>query len=138
MSVTYLLDTNTVSYIAKGRSPAARGRLQALGEGEMVCISSITEAELRYGLAKRPEARQLRKAIEGLLFRLRILAWGSKEAAAYGELRAKLEAAGITLSELDLQIGAHALAIGAVLVTNDKAFLRINELDKIENWALDL
>ena len=127
-----------MSYIAKGRSPAARGRLQALGEGEMVCISSITEAELRYGLAKRPEARLLWKAIEGLLFRLRILAWGSKEAAAYGELRAKLEAAGITLSELDLQIGAHALAIGAVLVTNDKAFLRINELDKIENWALDL
>ena len=138
MSVTYLLDTNTVSYIAKGRSPAARGRLQALGEGEIVCISSITEAELRYGLAKRPEARQLRKAIEGLLFRLRILAWGSKEAAAYGELRAKLEAAGITLSELDLQIAAHALAIGAVLVTNDKAFLRVNELDKMENWALDL
>ncbi len=138
MSVTYLLDTNTVSYIAKGKSPAARGRLQVLGEGELVCISSITEAELRYGLAKRPEARQLRKSIEGLLFRLRILAWGSKEAAAYGELRARLEAAGITLSQLDLQIAAHALAIDAVLVTTDKALLRVNELDKKENWAVDL
>ena len=138
MAVTYLLDTNTVSYIAKGSTPAARGRLMALGEDEMVCISSITEAELRYGLAKRPEARQLRTAIEGLLFRLRILAWGSKEAAAYGELRARLEGAGITLSQLDLQIAAHALAIGAVLVPNDKAFLQVNDLDKMENWALDL
>jgi tRNA(fMet)-specific endonuclease VapC len=138
MSITYLLDTNTVSYIAKGKSPAARARLQALGDDETVCISSITEAELRYGLAKRPEARQLRKSIEGLLFRLRILAWGSKEAAAYGELRARLEGAGITLSQLDLQISAHALAIGAVLVTNDKAFLQVNFLDKMENWALDL
>jgi tRNA(fMet)-specific endonuclease VapC len=138
MSITYLLDTNTVSYIAKGKSPAARARLQALGDDETVCISSITEAELRYGLAKRPEARQLRKSIEGLLFRLRILAWGSKEAAAYGELRARLEGAGITLSQLDLQISAHALAIGAVLVTNDKAFLQVNDLDKMENWALDL
>jgi tRNA(fMet)-specific endonuclease VapC len=138
MSITYLLDTNTVSYIAKGKSPAARARLQALGDDETVCISSITEAELRYGLAKRPEARQLRKSIEGLLFRLRILAWGSKEAAAYGELRARLEGAGITLSQLDLQIAAHALAIGAVLVTNDKAFLQVNDLDKMENWALDL
>jgi len=138
MSITYLLDTNTVSYIAKGKSPAALARLQALGDDETVCISSITEAELRYGLAKRPEARQLRKSIEGLLFRLRILAWGSKEAAAYGELRARLEGAGITLSQLDLQIAAHALAIGAVLVTNDKAFLQVNDLDKMENWALDL
>jgi tRNA(fMet)-specific endonuclease VapC len=138
MSITYLLDTNTVSYIAKGKSPAARARLQALGDDETVCISSITEAELRYGLAKRPEARQLRKSIEGLLFRLRILAWGSKEAAAYGELRARLEGAGITLSQLDLQIAAHALATGAVLVTNDKAFLQVNDLDKMENWALDL
>jgi tRNA(fMet)-specific endonuclease VapC len=138
VSVTYLLDTNTVSYIAKGKSPAARGRLLAVEEDEMVCISSVTEAELRYGLAKRPEARQLRKSIEGLLFRLRILPWGSKEAAAYGELRARLEAAGITLSQLDLQIAAHAVAIGAILVTNDRGLLQVDDLCKMENWALDL
>ncbi|MGA2539272.1 MAG: PIN domain-containing protein, partial [Terracidiphilus sp.] len=69
---------------------------------------------------------------------LRILAWGSKEAASYGLLRARLEAAGISLSELDLQIAAHAVAIGAVLVTNDKAFLQVNDLGKTENWAFDL
>jgi tRNA(fMet)-specific endonuclease VapC len=138
MTVTYLLDTNTVSYIAKGKSPAARARLEGLGEEEIVCISSITEAELRYGLAKRPEARVLRAAIEALLFKLRILPWGSKEAAAYGALRARLEAAGITLSELDLQIAAHAIALGAVLVTNDKAFLQVEDLGATVNWASDI
>jgi tRNA(fMet)-specific endonuclease VapC len=138
MIVTYLLDTNTVSYIAKGKSQAARARLEALGEEEIACISSITEAELRYGLAKRPAAHTLRAAVEGLLFKLRILPWGSKEAAAYGELRAKLEAAGISLSELDMQIAAHAISVGAVLVTNDEAFLHVEDLDATVNWASDL
>jgi len=138
MNVKYLLDTNTLSYIAKGNSPAARARLQALGTGDVACISSITEAEVRYGLAKRPEARTLRSAIEGLLFKLRILPWGSTEAAAYGNLRAKLEAAGTVLSELDLLIAAHAIAIGAVLVTNDKALARIKDLHGTVNWASDL
>jgi tRNA(fMet)-specific endonuclease VapC len=138
MTVTYLLDTNTVSYIAKGKSPAARARLEALREDEAVCISSITEAEIRYGLARRPDARALRAAVEALLFKLRTLPWGSREAAAYGTLRAELEAAGLTLSELDMQIAAHAIAIGAVLVTNDKALLQLDGLERTENWVADL
>jgi tRNA(fMet)-specific endonuclease VapC len=138
MTVAYLLETNTVSYIAKGKSPAARARLEALGEDELACVSAITEAEIRYGLAKRPEARRLRAAVEGFLFKLRILPWGSKEAIAYGALRAKLEAAGITLSEMDLQIAAHAVALGAVLVTNDNVFKNVEDLSATVNWATDL
>jgi len=88
MNVTYLLDTNTLSYIAKGKSQAARARLASLRAGETVCISSITEAEVRYGLAKRPQARRLHAAVEALLFKLQILPWGSEEATAYGRLRA--------------------------------------------------
>jgi tRNA(fMet)-specific endonuclease VapC len=138
MSVTYLLDTNTVSYIVRGRSPAARARLQALNAGDVACISSITEAEVRYGLARRPQAHTLRAAIEGLLFKLPILPWGSPEAAAYGNLRAKLEAAGTVLSELDLLIAAQAIAANAVLVTNDRALARIKDLHGTVNWATDI
>jgi tRNA(fMet)-specific endonuclease VapC len=76
--------------------------------------------------------------VEALLFKLQILPWGSAEAAAYGRLRAKLEAAGTILSELDLQIAAHAIAVGAVLVTNDKALRRIKELNGTVNWASDV
>ena len=138
MIVTYLLDTNTVSYIAKGKSPAARARLEALGEEDIVCISSITEAELRYGLAKRPTAHRLRAAVEAMLFKLRTLPWASREAIAYGELRARLEAKGVTLSEMDLQIAAHAVALNAVLVTNDSIFHQLEDLRSTENWATDL
>jgi tRNA(fMet)-specific endonuclease VapC len=138
MNVAYLLDTNTLSYIAKGNSPAARARLQSLGAGETACISSITEAEVRYGLAKRPQANALRAAIENLLFKLIILPWGSSEAAAYGNLRAKLESAGTVVSELDLLIAAHAVSVGAILVTNDKALARIKDLHGTINWATDL
>ena len=138
MSVIYLLDTNTLSYIVKGKSKAARVRLESLRAGETVCISSITEAEVRYGLAKRPQAQRLHAAIDALFFKLQILPWGSKEAAAYGKLRAKLEAEGTVLSELDLQIAAHAIALGAVLVTNDNALRRIKELNGTVNWASDL
>jgi tRNA(fMet)-specific endonuclease VapC len=138
MNVTYLLDTNTLSYIAKGKSPAARAHLASLRAGETVCISSITEAEVRYGLARRPQANRLHAAVEALLFKLQILPWGSKEAVAYGKLRAKLEALGTALSELDLQIAAHAIAVGAVLVTNDNALRRIKELNGTINWASDV
>lgn len=138
MNLIYLLDTNTLSYIAKGNSPAARSRLEALGAGDVACISSITEAEVRYGLAKRPQAHALRAAIEGLLFKLRIFPWGSNEAAAYGNLRAKLEAAGTVLSELDLLIAAHAIAVRAVLVTNDNALARLKDLHGTVNWATDI
>lgn len=138
MTATYMLDTNTVSYIAKGNSPAARARLEALGAGERVCISSITEAELRYGLARRPAAQALRASVERLLLKLNTLPWGSKAAAVYGTLRAGLEADGIGLSQLDLQIAAHAVAVGAVLVTNDKAFKQVKALGKTMNWATDV
>lgn len=138
MSVTYLLDTNTFSYIAKGNSQAARAHLESLSAGESACISSITEAEVRYGLARRPQAHRLHAAVEALLFKFQILPWGSREAAAYGMLRAKLESKGAILSELDLQIAAHSIAAGAVLVTSDSALRRIKELHGTINWATDL
>jgi tRNA(fMet)-specific endonuclease VapC len=138
MNIIYLLDTNTLSYIAKGKSQAARAHLASLRAGETACISSITEAEVRYGLAKRPQAQSLHAALEALLFKLQILPWGSEEARVYGRLRARLEAAGSALSELDLQIAAHAISVGAVLVTNDKALRRIKELNGTVNWASDI
>lgn len=138
MNIIYLLDTNTLSYIAKGKSQAARAHLASLRAGETACISSITEAEVRYGLAKRPQAQSLHAALEALLFKLQILPWGSEEARVYGRLRARLEAAGSALSELDLQIAAHAISVGAVLVTNDKALRRIKELNGTVNWASDV
>jgi tRNA(fMet)-specific endonuclease VapC len=138
MTFTYMLDTNMVSYIAKGKSVAARMTLLSLKDEEVACISAITEAEIRYGLAKRPEAIALKGLMEGLLASIRVLPWGRPEAEAYGTLRAKLEAAGKTLGSMDMMIAAHAIASRCVLVTNDRAFGYVEDLGASVNWATDL
>jgi tRNA(fMet)-specific endonuclease VapC len=99
-----------------------------------LCISAITEGELQFGLAKRPAATQLRKAVHEFLQRVDVLAWDSVIAQGYGRLRAQLQASGKTLGSLDLLIGAHALATGSILVTNDKAFSMADGL-QLEDWT---
>ena len=138
MTTLYMLDTNMVSYILKGHSQAARIRMLNLEKDEVACLSAITEAEIRYGLAKRPEATALRERMEWFLAAIKILPWGREEAKTYGALRAKLESSGKTLQNMDMQIAAHAIATGATLVTNDKAFAQVDDLHAIVNWATDL
>ncbi|MGA3372795.1 MAG: type II toxin-antitoxin system VapC family toxin [Terracidiphilus sp.] len=138
MKPLYMLDTNMVSYIAKGKSKAARARMLSLAKDEVVRLSVITEAEIRYGLAKRPEAAALRERMEWFLAAVKVLPWGREEARAYGALRAKLESSGKSLENMDLQIAAHAVATGATLVTNDRAFAQVDELHATVNWATDL
>ena len=138
MTFTYMLDTNMVSYIAKGRSLAASARLLDLKDDEVACVSAITEAEIRYGLSKKPEATTLKSLMDGFLASIRVLAWGREEANAYGRVRAKLEDGGMSLGNMDMMIAAHAIVTGAVLVTNDKAFAQVNELHATVNWATDL
>jgi tRNA(fMet)-specific endonuclease VapC len=136
--VYYLLDTNTVSYIVRGRSAHARAELAALGQDEVACISSITEAEIWYGLAKNANAHALRVAVEAFLAKIKVLPWDRDEARAYGELRARLEAAGKSLGNLDTLIAAQAISAGAVLVTNDRALLEVRGLRGAVNWATDI
>jgi len=132
----YLLDTNTVSYIVSGRSPAARRKLDVnLADS---AISAITEGELRFGLAKRPEAVRLRKAIDSMLDVVLVLPWDSEAAQAYGIMRARMAAAGKALSALDTLIAAHAASVNAALVTNDRAFRHATGLQTTINWATDL
>ena len=71
-----MIDTNTVSYIVKGNSPASRAKLAGLQYDEIACISAITEAELQYGVAKSPNVKTLRPALEGFLAKIQILPWG--------------------------------------------------------------
>jgi tRNA(fMet)-specific endonuclease VapC len=138
MSRLYMLDTNTVSYILKGKSPAARARLAALRADEVACISIVTEFELEFGLAKNPNATNLRHAIRWFLARIQVLTLGSAEARAYGQLRVEQETAGRPLESMDMLIAAHAIAVGAILVTGDNVFSQVSGLAGRENWATDL
>ncbi|QTD54267.1 type II toxin-antitoxin system VapC family toxin [Sulfidibacter corallicola] len=127
-----MLDTNTVSYLMRGDIGVAK-KVRNIPM-DAVCISVITEAELLYGLAKRSSGGRLRELVKRLLDRIDVLPWDREVAIRFGDLRAHLERKGMTLGPLDMQIAAHALAEAAVLVTNDRAFLQVPELE-IENWV---
>jgi tRNA(fMet)-specific endonuclease VapC len=137
MSRLYMLDTNTASFILKGKSPAARARLAALGADETACISIVSEFELEFGLAKKPSSSQLHHAVRWFLARMKVLPLGSREAQTHGQLRVRQETAGWPLESMDMLIAAHAIAAGAILVTGDKVFSSVSGL-ALENWATDL
>lgn len=98
-----------------------------------ICISSITEAELRYGAAKRNN-RKLTELVESFLSRIEILSWGEKDAETYGFLRAKMEKAGLVMGAMDLLIAAQAMSRGKIIVTNDSAFSMAAGL-LVEDWT---
>ena len=129
----YLLDTNIASYVIKGNIPEVRKRLLKVPIAE-VSISVVTEAELRFGVARKPEAVRLKIAVEEFLLRVDVLPWDSEAAKQYAQVRSALERSGDPMGNLDLMIAAHALSAQAVLVTNDRVFRRVKHL-KIEDWT---
>ena len=129
----YLLDTNTASYVIKGNIPRVRQRLSKVPMAE-VAISVITEAELLFGVARKPEAVALKTAVEEFLLRVDVLPWNSQSARHYARIRAALEGEGRPMGNLDMMIAAQALATPAVLVTSDSVFARIKHL-RTEDWA---
>lgn len=128
-----MLDTNMVSHIIKGTHQSVREKLQKTPMSQM-CISAVTQGELLFGLAKRPDATRLRDVVQAFLLRVDILPWDSPAAECYGELRATLERIGKPLGNLDMMIAAHAKATDAVLVSNDQAFWQVDNL-KIIDWS---
>ena len=127
-----MLDTNTVSHLIKAH-PAVVQRVLAAPMASL-CISAITAGELLFGLAKRPDAKRLHLAVRELLRRVDVLPWNSSAAERYGRVRADMAKDGKVLAPLDLLIATHALAVGAVLVTNDGAFGQVAEL-QLEDWT---
>jgi tRNA(fMet)-specific endonuclease VapC len=128
----YMLDTNAVSAVMRG-NPQMDDRLLQLDPADW-CISAVTHSEICYGLALRPEATTLIRAADAFLAVATTLAWDAVAAAAHGRLRAQLRKAGTPIGDFDEMIAAHALSVGAVLVTdNERHFRRISGLP-VENW----
>jgi len=133
MAVRYLLDTNIASYVIKGSHATVWRRLARVPPSQ-IGISAVTEAELHYGLAPRPDASRLEKLVREFLLRVEVLPWNSEAARCYGRVRAALEVEGKPMGNLDLMIASQALAAEAVLVSNNRAFSRIPDL-RLENWT---
>jgi tRNA(fMet)-specific endonuclease VapC len=133
MAVRYLLDTNTASYVIKGNLPRVRERLQQATLSE-VAISAITEAELRLGVLRLPEANRLAFVVEEFLRFIDIRPWDSPAAQNYAQLRASIEQQGRPLGNLDLMIAAHSLSLGTTLVSSDRVFRGVKDM-KLEDWS---
>lgn len=125
-----MLDTNTVSYFFR-KEPSVVEKLKQLNP-EIICISSVTAAELFYGVAKRNN-QQLSHFLDAFLSAISILEWDIKTAEIYGKLRAEMEKEGKVMGVQDQMIAAHALSNECVLVTSDKAFQFVPNLI-LENW----
>jgi tRNA(fMet)-specific endonuclease VapC len=124
MSQRYLLDTNVVSHIMQGRDAQLLAHLTTVPVGQAV-MSSVTLAELEYGLHRKGQPVRLRNTLTQVLLRIDVLPWNEEVAVCYGELCATLEAQGINLSDFDMMIAAHAVALDLILVSRDKAFAQV-------------
>jgi tRNA(fMet)-specific endonuclease VapC len=128
----YMLDTNAASEAMRGH-PAVDQRLRSLTIDQW-CISAVTCAEIHYGAARRPEATRLHRLIGAFLRIAPVLPWDAHSARRHGTLRAHLKAQGRPIGDFDEMIAAHALALGAVVVTdNTLRFARVPGL-AMENW----
>lgn len=129
--MTYLLDTNIVSALMTFPTGIVARRLQSV-DAEEVCTSIIAVAEIRYGIEKSGSQRLARQfaQIEPVL---RIEPFSQPAEMRYARIRNETESIGLTVSQNDLLIAAHAEALDAVLVTDDRIFLHVPGL-KLENW----
>lgn len=128
----YLLDTNICIYLINKRPVKVFDKFKRY-EISDVGISSITASELAFGVAKSRSAKN-REVLEEFLLPLHIAQYDTAAAMIYGDIRASLEAQGKTIGPLDMLIAAHALSLGATLISNnEKEFKRVAML-KVENW----
>lgn len=131
----YMLDTDTASYIIKGRSPGIEEKLSEILPS-MVFVSAITRAELLYGLKRLPAEHRLHLAVRQFLKIVRVVSWDAESADWYASIRHQLLTTGQPIGELDMMIAAHSLSAGAVLVTNNvRHYERIEAPLILENWA---
>ena len=130
----YMLDTNICIYLIKNNPPHVRAYFEDLQPGDIL-LSSIVLAELMYGISKSRHRKHNLAALEMFLMPLEIMSFDMPAAQKYGDIRADLERSGQIIGGNDLLIAAHALSLGATLVTNSvKEFSRVSGLH-LENWA---
>lgn len=130
----YMLDTNICIYSIKHKPEKVFLHLQEHSPAE-ICISSMTYAELMYGVEKSQAVEKNRLALALLLSGIEIMDFDAAAAECYGKIRAELEKKGTSIGSLDMMIAGHVMSLDYVLVTNNmKEFKMVQDL-MLENWA---
>lgn len=134
MMALYMLDTDAVSYLVRGKTPTLDARVASVPPGQ-VCISAVTRGELLYGLKLKDGAHRLAQVVEQFLSRVRCLPWDEAAATHFAIVAADLHKAGTPIGSMDAMIAGHAISAGAVLVTNNgRHFERVAGLNAL-NWT---
>ena len=131
----YLLDTNVCICLINQRPGFDRilKRMDGLEYGE-VLISSISTAELHFGVAASAQAERNSLKLERFLAVFEVAPFDDEASRRYGVVRAFLKARGTPIGPLDTLIAGHALALQATVVTNNVAeFIRVPGLN-VEDW----
>lgn len=129
-----MLDTNICIYLIKNKPESVHKHLVSFNSGD-VGISSITAAELHYGVAKSQAKEKNASALEAFLLPLEVVPFDEAVAVKYGEIRAALERKGTPIGPLDTLIAAQAVSLGVTLVTNNlREFKRVPGL-KCADWT---
>ena len=134
----YLLDTNFCIYIINEKPEKVLKKFELYPVHEFG-ISSVTHAELQYGVEKSKNKNTNQDALDEFLLPLTILPFhGKRLVECYGEIRVLLASKGRTIGPLDMLIAAHALSLDLTIISNNiKKFERIPNL-KCENWIREL
>ena len=131
----FMLDTNICIYIIKQKPQKVLEHFRSYLAGD-IGISSITLAELQYGVAKSDHVQENQEALKEFVLPLEIAQFDEEAARVYGAVRARLEKSGKPIGSMDTLIGAHALSFGVTLVTNNtKEFRQIKDL-KVVDWTV--
>ncbi len=131
-----LLDTDICIYLIKRKPIQVLPRFQAFSYGE-IGISSITVAELQYGVKKSQRREENQEALTQFLLPLVIANFDDRAAMAYGEIRAALETEGKPIGSMDMLIAAHAVSLNVKLITNNEdEFSQVPGLI-LENWVVE-
>ncbi len=132
----FMLDTNICIYVIKKKPLDVFQKFSEHPVGE-IGLSSVTVAELSFGVLKSQNPEKNQSALEDFLLPLTILDFDYNAAMVYGTIRATLEKQGTPIGPLDMLIAAHAKSLDITLVTNNtREFARVPEL-KFENWVSD-
>ena len=130
----FLLDTNICIYIIKQKPREVLQKFNTYRVGD-IGVSSITVAELEFGVQKSQFPARNQQALTQFLLPLKIVDFDRAAAIVYGNIRAKLEKQGTPIGSLDTLIAAHAVSLDVTLITNNvKEFNRISNL-QLENWV---
>ena len=134
----YLLDTNIISALMKDRTGAITANVRVWAQRLPDCklvTSVVVQYELLFRLARHGTSR-LQTAYNIQMNKLPVLPLDAAVGPHYARLRAHLEKAGTPIGANDTLIAAHALALGATLITADAEFCRVPDL-ALENWLVE-